>query len=697
MSDKKWIPKNLKKGLCTPMTKSTCTPRRKALARTFKKHHGFHEEGGKVPEYGLGGLFNKALKAAGDLGVGTADNALGILGGGNIIKDTAYSSQKRANTFNTIGKIKNTVGDAALNIIAPGAGSAMASLQTAGESAIQDNTYEDKLAREELMRQQEKKAMLTNYYSNYKPSGMYAPTFCKGGKVKYPNGGEVDEKYDMLMPYRDTYNQYGVDSPELYKMFSTSPSKEMDAYYTVANEQNQGKQFLTNWNNRFAKSAGYWYDPDSTTGLKLIKDKPWTSYGLPPVKRGTTHAGEGYTGISSTPYLKMAYGGMAKANAELEQGEPYRLPNGEIEMVSNQAPTHAEGGVQMNLPGGTEILGKNTAPNGEMYKQIGQRLKKAQDRYDKVLSSRPTEIAKRTAKMMLDRVQKEYEALFQQQEAEKGYHQMPDGSMMADSEMQYAAEGTRIKPKYSDTPYQIANPYDIPAYKSTDWSANNMPSNSQGFGSNLGSIAGAIGEYAPIAYNLISGLQKPKQYTKEEFQNPYEEASLNILRNNRYSPNAALMSNKNQGMAYNKSVRDLGLSGGQLAANLAVGSINRMRADSEAMERANQINSGYANQYASALGSFGQQRASTNMTTEDLNTREKAAREAALQAGLSQLSQATQAGMLRKNTKARDAQKLALMDSLVSNYVLTSDGRWVSRTTGKPMTKQEINNYLEGR
>jgi hypothetical protein len=44
-----WIKKAVNpkhKGYCTPMTKSTCTPRRKALARTFKKHHGFHEEGG---------------------------------------------------------------------------------------------------------------------------------------------------------------------------------------------------------------------------------------------------------------------------------------------------------------------------------------------------------------------------------------------------------------------------------------------------------------------------------------------------------------------------------------------------------------------------------------------------------------------------------------------------------------------------
>ena len=39
-SDKKWIQKAVNpkhKGYCTPMTKKTCTPKRKALARTFKK------------------------------------------------------------------------------------------------------------------------------------------------------------------------------------------------------------------------------------------------------------------------------------------------------------------------------------------------------------------------------------------------------------------------------------------------------------------------------------------------------------------------------------------------------------------------------------------------------------------------------------------------------------------------------------
>ena len=40
VKDKNWIEKAVNpkhKGFCTPMTKKTCTPRRKALARTFKK------------------------------------------------------------------------------------------------------------------------------------------------------------------------------------------------------------------------------------------------------------------------------------------------------------------------------------------------------------------------------------------------------------------------------------------------------------------------------------------------------------------------------------------------------------------------------------------------------------------------------------------------------------------------------------
>ena len=48
-SSKNWIQKAVNpehKGFCTPVTKKTCTPRRKALATTFKKMAKKHEEGG---------------------------------------------------------------------------------------------------------------------------------------------------------------------------------------------------------------------------------------------------------------------------------------------------------------------------------------------------------------------------------------------------------------------------------------------------------------------------------------------------------------------------------------------------------------------------------------------------------------------------------------------------------------------------
>lgn len=64
--DGKWIQKAVNpshKGFCTPMTKSTCTPARKRLAMTFKKHHGFHkgEEGATIEKYDTGGEVGSPL------------------------------------------------------------------------------------------------------------------------------------------------------------------------------------------------------------------------------------------------------------------------------------------------------------------------------------------------------------------------------------------------------------------------------------------------------------------------------------------------------------------------------------------------------------------------------------------------------------------------------------------------------------
>lgn len=117
------------------------------------------------------------------------------------------------------------------------------------------------------------------------------------------------------------------------------------------------------------------------------------------------------------PTPTFARGGYTGTYAELENKEIYRKPNGNIEKVKGK--THAQGGELMYLPSQTEILGKMTATDKKTYKELGDRLYKAQKRYKQVLNNNPTSLAASTARMMLDKVQGEYNALMDSQEAKR--------------------------------------------------------------------------------------------------------------------------------------------------------------------------------------------------------------------------------------------------------------------------------------
>jgi hypothetical protein len=150
-------------------------------------------------------------------------------------------------------------------------------------------------------------------------------------------------------------------------------------------------------------------------------------------------------------------------NAELEKAEVFRTPDGQIMRLSKNAPTHDQGGVDMKLPVGTEILGKNKYM-GEEFKEIGQKLSKLQSKYNKVLKEGSTPIARRTAKLMLDKVQKEYDDLIMKQEASKLNKQVkstfPDGGTVVDD--------NTIKNAYELREYRkLLNDYYINKYPQT--------------------------------------------------------------------------------------------------------------------------------------------------------------------------------------------------------------------------------------
>jgi hypothetical protein len=162
---------------------------------------------------------------------------------------------------------------------------------------------------------------------------------------------------------------------------------------------------------------------------------------------------------TNTPIMPMG-GIVPSKTVELEKGEPYMYPNGGMGMISENAPTHAQGGVPITLPTGTKVLGKKPTMNNKTFKEMGVKLKRKGDKYKKVLDNKPTRIAERTANLMLEKINKEFNNLFTQQEEIGNTNKMPEGGTVGDlgylrKQAQKYSMPYRTTDTYSFTPEQI--------------------------------------------------------------------------------------------------------------------------------------------------------------------------------------------------------------------------------------------------
>lgn len=171
-----------------------------------------------------------------------------------------------------------------------------------------------------------------------------------------------------------------------------------------------------------------------------------------------------------------AMGGMSNMpNAELENQEVFKTPNGQINAVNG--PSHEQGGVPVNIPNKTLILSDKLKMNGKTFAKLGAKYTTSKE--DKIMSDdKADKTSKATAKLTSEIKQKKLDQLFSAQESMKkdkmaSYakklgiempmkHQMPDGSMMNNSEM-YRNGGLK-----RDEDYGSKNkPY--PSVKSSDF------------------------------------------------------------------------------------------------------------------------------------------------------------------------------------------------------------------------------------
>ena len=139
MAKKNWIqsavnPKHV--GFCSPMTKSTCTPKRKAFAMTMKKHHGFHADGGQLMYNDGGNLFF----------MGGLTGAQAVEGGSGLAGELSGMINKKSELGGAAsGAMKGASMGAALGPYGMAAGAVLGGVAGAisSKKAIQDEQYQD--------------------------------------------------------------------------------------------------------------------------------------------------------------------------------------------------------------------------------------------------------------------------------------------------------------------------------------------------------------------------------------------------------------------------------------------------------------------------------------------------------------------------------------------------------------------------
>ena len=548
------------------------------------------------------------------------------------------------------------------------------------------------------------------------PQQQYQPTFAYGGLQQYTVGGETNDplkkqlntkKDDILTANRASLLQGGIDNPDIYED-RDAPSK----YFTAlqgdsTNKANQFTQrFLVNYNNKWAPKTGDSYDPNAAN-LHMNPNNSWKNIPANAVDTVNTFKpldwrnpnkyniqsnptgqalGGGTFGVGTQKYPMG--GNIQQPNAELEQGEQFRTPNGDINQVSNQAPTHQQGGVPLNLPQGTQILGKmKESSTGKEFKELGEKLKKAQDKYNKILESHPTPLAKKTAKMMLDKVQNQYTQLMQQQEAIK--KQMPQGQQFAYGGLSQYPLGTDeagvdnytwnnpngtqdySNPNPTQT-FNMSNDNQPSSQSSTIQPQQQFPQTSKS--NNFSNIANTLGALAPVGYNLAKGLfGQPKQLNQQDYQNPNTNQINNLMTNRRYDVSPELESNREATSQYYQNLKQASPSQGRYLAGLQTGQIANQRANQDVYSRANNANNQYKAEEAQSLRGLGQEEANTKLGIQDINSRAEAAQRNFLPTTLSQLSQFSQVQQQMSSQKKLDTQKLAIAKEMYKNYPFLKD------------------------
>ena len=363
-------------------------------------------------------------------------------------------------------------------------------------------------------------------------------------------------------------------------------------------------------------------------------------------------------GQSAGGFPTYAMGGYAQPNVEVEGGETVATPMGDNMAI--QGPSHEQGGVQMNLPPATKVFSDRLTFPGtnktfsEANKLHAHRIEK----YNKVLDDkRSTRLSKHTAEKLLKREQAAQEELF-------GVQQSLNGNSTGEGALPKGANGMEV---YNPMSGLASGAIAGANLASSRIQSPGVPQ--QQWGNKLAGVAEGLGTYAPMIYNIGKGLfGKAEKLDAGDYYNPYEGEALSQMSGRRYDAAPQLAANTTAFGVGNRNIATASRTRGEMLSGYAGTSAAKAQADASVLANANNVNNQYAAEYAQMLGNFGQQRASTKLGINDINARNKSAKEQFLTTGLSQLSQVAQSNKLRRGQQNADAMRINALNDMLEFY-----------------------------
>ena len=397
-----------------------------------------------------------------------------------------------------------------------------------------------------------------------------------------------------------------------------------------------------------------------------------------------------------------AYGGMSQeelpqglANVEVEGGESVQMPSGESFDVDG--PSHAEGGVPMNIPEGGRVYSDRLKfpGTGKTFSDHNSEISKKINKFEEVIDDpQATPIEKQTAKRMLEKLRGKQEEVFDMQ-------QELNGDFTGDNAQEMEMGGTVSRlPKASNgmlspmvnainLPRNQFNPSAFTGKAAVDKlgpmkTFSRTPPNEAFNWNKAGGIANGLLQAAPAIYNLGKGIfGKADTLDPEKFNNPYEGAAINAMRNRKFNIDPLLEANRINYATANRNLSTAAKTRGELLSGYGANAYGKSSADMTAWATKNNEENKYKGELANMYAQLGNSRASNMLAIAEFNARSRAAKSNMLGTGITQLGALGQRYELNKNRRRMDLAQLDALRNRNPNITLNDALEQIERGEGQ--------------